>query len=152
MDEVELKKRRASSKNYEEQIEEKRTMPDAKTNLKMLWCSLIVGFLFLVIQLAGGIISGSIAIFADSAHLASDLLGFVIAIIGIKYALKQSTETYSYGFHRAELVGTLTSIASIWIMTVWLLVEATKRLFNPEPVLAGIMMGVAIAGLLFNLV
>lgn len=63
-------------------------MPDAKTNLKMLWCSLIVGFIFLCVQLAGGIISGSIAIFADSAHLASDLLGFVIAIVGIKFAMR----------------------------------------------------------------
>jgi len=137
---------------FEDKVAELRKMPDAKANLKMLWCSLWVGFFFLVVQLAGGIISGSIAIFADSAHLASDLLGFVIAIIGINFAQKQSSETYSFGFHRAELVGTLVSIASIWVMTAWLLVEATKRFVKPEIVKADIMFFVAVAGLFFNLV
>jgi len=53
-----------------------------------LYTSLIVGMIFLAVQVVGGIWSGSVAIFADSAHLASDNLGFVIAIVGINYALK----------------------------------------------------------------
>jgi len=53
-------------------MDAKRTRPESKANLKILWTSLIVGMVFLIVQVVGGIISGSIAIFADSAHLASD--------------------------------------------------------------------------------
>lgn len=107
----------------------------------------------MVVQLVGGYISGSLAIFADSAHLAADLLGFFIAILGIKFATKKATESYSYGWHRAELVGTLVSIASIWITTVWLLFEATKRVITPnEEIMGGLMFIVAVAGLIFNII
>lgn len=96
--------------------------------------------------------SGSIAIFADSAHLASDLLGFGIAIAGVKLAEKAADEDYSYGWHRAELVGTVMSIASMWIMTIWLLKEATARFFMPPMVQGQLMFIVAVMGLIFNLI
>jgi zinc transporter 2 len=53
---------------------------------------------------------------------------------GVKLAEKERSDHYSYGWHRAELVGTVMSIASMWIMTVWLLAEATKRFFMPPMV------------------
>ncbi len=73
--------------------------------------------------------AGSIAIFTDSAHLASDLLGFGISIMALTLAENAASERMTYGWHRAEIIGTLVSVASIWIMTGWLLVEATKRFF-----------------------
>lgn len=96
--------------------------------------------------------SGSIAIFADSAHLASDLLGFGIAIAGVKLAEREANRHYSYGWHRAELVGTVMSIASMWIMTIWLLSEATGRFFMPPMVQGKLMFIVAVMGLIFNLI
>lgn len=96
--------------------------------------------------------SGSIAIFADSAHLASDLLGFGIAIAGVKLSTRAADKHLSFGWHRAELVGTLVSIASIWIMTVWLLKEATERFFMPPMVQGKLMFIVAVMGLVFNMI
>ena len=77
----------------------------------------------------GGYFAGSIAIMTDSAHLASDLIGFSISILSLKIAQRKSNQKLSYGWHRAEIIGSVVSLSSIWIMTVFLLGEATKRLF-----------------------
>jgi len=58
----------------------------------------------------------------------------------------------SYGYHRAEIVGTLVSILTIWVLTIWLLYEATLRVITPQPVVGGIMLVVAIFGLFFNII
>lgn len=96
--------------------------------------------------------AGSIAIFTDSAHLASDMLGFGISILALNMAQKSATNNLTFGWHRAEIVGTLVSVSSIWIMTGWLLVEATKRFFEPNQVKGEIMLIVAVMGLIFNLI
>lgn len=57
------------------------------------------------------------------------MLGFGISILALTMAQKAATSNLTYGWHRAEIVGTLVSVSSIWIMTGWLLVEATKRFF-----------------------
>lgn len=107
---------------------------------------------FIALELYGGYLAGSIAVFADSAHLGSDILGFMISMIALKLTHRGSTDSLSYGWHRAEIVGTLISIATMWIMTVWLLVEATHRIFE-EPHIEGLtMIIVAVLGLVFNLI
>ena len=88
-----------------------------------------VSVFFIAAQLIGGYFAGSIAIFTDSAHLASDLLGFGISIISLKIGERGPNDSFTFGYYRAEVIGTLVSVASIWIMTVWLVAEATTRFF-----------------------
>jgi len=76
-------------------------------------------------------LAGSVAILTDSAHLASDLIGFAISIIALNIAQRKSDNKHSFGWHRAEIIGSIVSLSSIWIMTVFLLGEATKRFFLP---------------------
>ena len=73
----------------------------------------------------------SIAIFTDSAHLASDLVGFAISIFSLVVAQKPASKTLSFGYHRSEIIGTLVSIIFIWGLTVWLVHEATLRIITP---------------------
>ncbi len=96
--------------------------------------------------------ASSIAIFTDSAHLASDMLGFAISIVALKISQKSSDTNLTYGWHRAEIIGTLISMLSIWVITVVLVIEATRRFFEPSEVKGGIMLIVAVLGLLFNLI
>ena len=96
--------------------------------------------------------AGSIAIFTDSAHLASDLLGFGISILALRLGERGPSDHLTYGWHRAEVIGTMVSVASIWIMTVWLFFEATMRFFEPPQVKGDLMLIVAILGLVFNLI
>jgi solute carrier family 30 (zinc transporter), member 2 len=94
----------------------------------------------------------SIAIFTDSAHLASDMIGFAISIISLKLAQKPADRDLSYGWHRAEIVGTVLSIMFLWGLTLWLVYEATLRIITPQQVVGDIMLIVAVLGLIFNIV
>lgn len=120
--------------------------------MKRLITATSVSFIFVILQITGGILANSIAIFTDSAHLASDMFGFAISILSLKCSQKPADHEMSYGWHRAEIVGTMVSIITIWGLTIWLLYEATLRVITPQPVLSGIMLIVAIMGLFFNII
>lgn len=117
-----------------------------------LICAAVVSLFFIFAQLIGGYFAGSIAIMTDSAHLASDLIGFAISIFSLKIAQRKSNQQLSFGWHRAEIIGSVVSLSSIWIMTVFLLIEATKRFFQPPQVQANLMLPISIMGLFFNLI
>merc|ERR1712160_16649 len=137
-------------KNYADSVKERKGKNEAY--MRKLYQVSGVSVFFIIAQLIGGYISGSIAIFADTAHLASDMMGFVIAMAGIKLGEKKASSHMSFGYHRAELVGTLVSVISIWIMTIWLLVAATERFFMPPQVVGSLMFIVAVVGLFFNMI
>jgi solute carrier family 30 (zinc transporter), member 2 len=112
----------------------------------------LITILFVIIQFIGGIWSGSIAILGDTAHLATDLLGFVCAVAAVKFSQKEANKDYSYGWHRAELIGTLVSVVSFWIMIGFLIYAASLR-FYKEPMVVGLnMLIVSVFGLIFNLI
>ena len=102
-----------------------------RTAMKRLITATSVSFLFVILQIIGGVLANSIAIFTDSAHLASDMFGFAISILSLKYSQRPASHDMSYGWHRSEIVGTMVSIILIWGLTVWLLYEATLRVLNP---------------------
>ena len=97
--------------------------------------------------------SGSLAIMTDAAHMFSDVAGFLISFISIYISQNKSTFKYSYGYHRAEVLGALTSIFFIWALLIWLNYEATQRILNPpEKINADVMLITAIIGFLCNII
>lgn len=136
--------------NLQERLKEQQISNEKATG--QLVCAAFVSLFFIFAQLIGGYMAGSIAIMTDSAHLASDLIGFAISICSIKIAQKGATENLSYGWHRAEIIGSIVSLSSIWIMTIFLLGEATKRFFEPPQVHGNLMLPISIMGLIFNLI
>lgn len=113
---------------------------------------MIVSTFFVCVQAAGGIISGSIAIFTDTAHLATDMLGFVMSMYALKISLRPASKELTFGWHRAEIIGTLSSVLFLLVITVWLLIEATKRVITPVEVDAKVMLITAILAFFFNLI
>ena len=111
-----------------------------------------ISVVFIGLQLYGGYASGSIAVYTDAAHMSADIIGFAISMMALKLSQKSSSDSLSYGWHRAEIIGTLISIATMWIMTVWLVYEATERFFKPPEIQGWVMLLVACIGLVFNLI
>ena len=107
---------------------------------------------FMVGEVIGGILSSSISLLTDAAHMLSDLVGFGISFLAVWLSRRPATEKLSYGFHRAEVIGGCASILLIWGLTIWLIVEAVNRVNNPEEVDGEIMMITAAGGLLANIV
>lgn len=113
-------------------------LPDVSSVSKGVLCKLFVAsaiaLIFLIIEVIGGILSGSLAILSDAAHMFSDLSGFFISIMSIWISTRPASKKLSYGYHRAEVIGALGSIVLIWGLTIVLLYEATNRIMNKSRV------------------
>ena len=107
---------------------------------------------FMLAEIVGGIVSGSLAIVTDAAHMLSDVAGFLVGVIALVLTSREASEKYSFGFHRAEVLGALVSISIVWLMTGILLYEAVKRLFVPEVVDGKVMFFIALLGVGMNFV
>jgi zinc transporter 2 len=117
---------------------------------KMIKISIIC-FLFLLAEVIGGLIANSLAILTDAAHLSSDLSGFVISIIAIYIGKKKPNKKYTFGYYRAEVIGALISVITIWLLTGLLIKEAIDRFINPSEIYAPVMLLTALLGLVCNL-
>ena len=120
--------------------------------MKKLCIATCVSTVFIAVELVGGYWAGSIAIMADAAHLSSDIIGFGVSIIALRLGQRGSSDHLTYGWSRAEIIGTMVSVATIWVMTVWLFIEATYRFFEPPQVVGMNMLIIAGIALVFNLI
>ena len=106
---------------------------------------------FMVAEVVGGIISGSLALLADAAHMLTDAASLGLAWMGYWFAAKPADETRSYGFGRMRVLAAFTNGLALLALAVWIIVEAVQRLADPSPVMGGIMLWVAVGGLIVNL-
>ena len=126
-----------------------------KTNdkaMKKLIITIILSIIFMAVEIVGGLVSNSVALLADAGHLATDALGVSISVIALCIAQCHATKRYSYGFHRAEVLGALISIFSIWIMLIFLCIEAVERVKEPPEIEGSVMLATAILSIVFNLI
>lgn len=122
-----------------------------KPGKRLLW-AFIINLIFLVVEVIGGLISGSMALLADAGHMLSDVIALGAAVWVSKAMLASATKQKSYGFGRLEVISGLINGLILWGVVIWIVIEAIKRILHPEQVVAEIMLPVAIAGLLANLV
>lgn len=116
----------------------------------------IIG-VFLVVQVVGGLLSGSLALLADAGHMAGDLLGLVIALGAAIVAARPATDRQTYGFRRFEVFGALANGVLLVVVAATVTISAVGRLVSgaegeAHEVAGGTMLVVAIAGLGANLV
>ncbi|QIN83880.1 cation diffusion facilitator family transporter [Rubrobacter tropicus] len=105
---------------------------------------------FLVLEVAGGFLTGSLALLADAGHMASDAVSLGLALFAVWLAERPATPKRSFGYKRAEILAALANGVTLVAVSVWIFVEAFRRLQDPEPILGGWMMAVAVVGLVVN--
>ncbi len=118
---------------------------------KALNIALVIAFIFMLVEVVGGIIANSLALISDALHLFTDVGAFVLSIVVLKIAHRPSTPKMSYGFHRAEVLGALASALSLWALCGILIYEAIGRLISPPEVEGPIVFVIATLGLFANL-
>jgi cobalt-zinc-cadmium efflux system protein len=104
-----------------------------------------------VVEVVGGLLTGSLALLADAAHMLSDNVALTIALVAVWLAGRPSTPERSFGYQRAEILAALANGAILVALAIWIFVEAWGRLSDPPEVLAGWVALVAVAGLVVNL-
>ena len=106
---------------------------------------------FMFAEVAGGLISGSLALLADAAHMLTDAGSLILAWVGYKLAERPADLARSYGFGRMKVLAAFTNGIALVALSAWIVWEAAVRLLSPVPVMGGVMMAVAAGGLVVNL-
>jgi len=109
--------------------------------------ALAIAFLFMAIELAGGLIANSLALITDALHMLTDVGALVLALIIVRITALPKNQKMSYGYYRAEILGALASALVLFILCVFLIYTASLRLFTPEAVTGELVFVIALFGL-----
>jgi len=126
--------------------------PQKQKAARRLVLAMTICGVFMLAELVGGYYAHSLAVMSDAAHLLSDLGAFLVSLLTLRFSGRRAAETHSFGYHRLEVVGALFSVATLWLVTGVLLTEASARIRHPEVVNGPVMTGIAIGGVVVNLV
>ena len=106
---------------------------------------------FMLVELVGGVLTGSLALIADAGHMLTDAAALALAIWAIRIARRPADERRGYGYHRMQVLAAFVNGLSLVLIAAWIVFEAAQRIWAPAPILTGPMLGVAITGLLVNI-
>jgi cobalt-zinc-cadmium efflux system protein len=107
---------------------------------------------FMVVEVIGGLLSGSLALLADAGHMLTDTASLALAWVAFRLGRKPADNARSYGYQRFQVLAAFVNGATLLAIVGWITVEAVGRLLNPQPVMGGTMIAVAVLGLIVNLV
>jgi cobalt-zinc-cadmium efflux system protein len=123
--------------------------PASGRNVKLLF-AFVLTTLMMVAEVFGGLWSGSLALLADAGHMMVDALALLLAFVGAWMASRPADARRSYGYGRMEVLVGFVNALSQFVLVGWIIYEAIARLLHPGQILSGVMLVVAIIGLLVN--
>ncbi|CAH1247811.1 SLC30A2 [Branchiostoma lanceolatum] len=127
--------------------------PVDPTARKKLIMASILCLIFMVAEVIGGYLAGSLAIMTDAAHMMTDFASFMISLFAIWVATRPATKSMNFGYYRAEVMGALVSVLLIWVVTGILVYNAVLRVIHKDmDIDAKIMLITAACGVAVNLV
>lgn len=118
---------------------------------KLAW-ALVLTTAFVAVEVIGGLLTGSLALLADAAHMLTDAGGLALALVAIRFSERPATPQKTYGYVRMEVLSAVVNAVVLLVLTIYILYEAYQRFQNPPEILSGAMLVVAAAGLLVNII
>ena len=106
---------------------------------------------YMVVEVVGGLISGSLALLADAGHMLTDGAAIGLALLAIWVSGRPASIEQTFGFHRTEILAAMLNALSLWLISALIFFEASRRLNDDLQVDGGLMLGVGAVGLLVNL-
>lgn len=124
----------------------------ATTDERRIGWAFIVIFGFMLVEVAGGIMAGSLALLADAGHMVSDAAALGMSWAALRLGKRAADAERTYGYKRLEVLVAFVNGCTLFVIAGWIIFEAIRRFTAPVKVLGGTMLVVAIAGLLANIV
>lgn len=121
-------------------------------NSKKLLISIILTALIFFAEFGGGLWTGSLALLSDSAHVFMDAFALGLSYLAIRAATLPANDRHTYGYHRMQVLAALANGATLLLISFEILKEAIHRFQNPEPIVAGPMLIIAVIGLAVNII
>lgn len=129
---------------------QKHHTPSIQRNEKRAGLAALLTGTFMIVELIGGYLSGSLALLADAGHMVTDFASLSLAWLGFRLARRPADWKRTYGFDRFSVLIAFVNGVALFVVALWIVVEAVRRLSEPNEILAGLMLGVAAAGLAVN--
>jgi cobalt-zinc-cadmium efflux system protein len=117
---------------------------------RLLW-ALALAATYMVAEVVGGLLTGSLALLADAGHMLSDVVALAMSVVALRIAQRPPTPERTYGFYRAEILAALIHGVLLVCVSVGIFIEAWDRFGEPREILGGPMLLVAVGGLAVNL-
>lgn len=118
---------------------------------RVLWAMVVTGS-FVVVEIVGGVISGSLALLADAGHMLTDAASLALAWMAFRVSRRPHDRRRSYGYHRFQVLAAFVNAVGLVAIVVWIVVEAINRLAAPVAILGETMLVIAAVGLVVNIV
>lgn len=122
------------------------------TSKKTLWITLILTLFFTIVEIVGGLLSHSLALLSDSAHMISDVFALVLSMTAIYMATRRPNSKYTFGYLRFEIIASFLNGLALVIIAIGIFIEGIKRIIEPQIVDLPTMLTISIVGLIVNIV
>jgi len=123
-----------------------------KSNLKRVTIALVLTGAFMVVEVIGGIISGSLALLADAGHMLTDTMALALAAAAFHVSKRPAGGNLTYGYQRFQILAAFVNGLSLLLVVGWIFYEAVQRFVTPREILGETMLTVAAAGLVINII
>jgi cobalt-zinc-cadmium efflux system protein len=117
---------------------------------KNLVFSIILNLLITAAQVVGGLVSGSLALISDALHNFSDVISLVFSYVAHKLSRRKASINNTFGYKRAELIAAFVNAFTLILVALYLGYEAVGRFFNPQPIKSGLVIWLALLGIVAN--
>jgi cobalt-zinc-cadmium efflux system protein len=117
-----------------------------------LFIAMALNLLITVVEVIGGLVSGSLSLLSDALHNFSDAVSIVISYTAIRLGRHPKSTKYTFGLKRAEILAAVVNSATLIIICFYLFKEAYERLVSPQAIAGGTMIIVAAVGLIANII
>ena len=104
----------------------------------------------LVIELAGGLLSHSLALLSDAGHVLTDVFALGLAWFAVEYSHRPADKRRSYGYQRVGILAALVNAVTLIVIVIAIAIEAVQRLVSPQPVAGGVVIVTALLGIAVN--
>ncbi len=128
------------------------SVPHTKGNMQRVLIALVLTGSFMVVEVIGGILSGSLALLADAGHMLTDTMALALAAVAFQVSKRPADARLTYGYQRFQILAAFVNGLSLLVIVGWILFEAVDRFRHPAEILGKTMLIVAVIGLIVNLV
>lgn len=121
-------------------------------NERPLWMALALTTVFLAAEIIGGIVSNSLALLSDAAHMFTDTAALAISLAAIRIGKRPADKHRTFGYYRFEILAAAFNAMLLFLVAIYILYEAYQRLHNPPQIQSSMMLIIAALGLVINLI
>jgi cobalt-zinc-cadmium efflux system protein len=124
----------------------------ADADSRKLAIALALILAFMCVEVAAGIVAESLALLSDAAHMLTDAGALALSLVAIRLARRPAAGAMTYGLKRSEILAAAVNGSTLLVLGVLIVVEGVRRIVNPPEVEGGLVLAVAIVGIVVNLV